>query len=74
MSISREQAIDAARQFARDQGLAVDRYDAEATQDGDVWNVQFTPGPSQPKPSPGDFFTVLIDCRGKEKPRLIPGK
>jgi hypothetical protein len=74
MSISGEQAIDAAKQFARDQGRAVDRYDAVAERDGDAWNVRFTPGPSQPKPSPGDFFTVVIDSRGKEKPRLIPGK
>lgn len=74
VSISREQAVEAAKRFASDQGRAVDRYDAVAEQDGDTWNVQFKPGPSQPKPSPGDFFTVVIDGRGHEQPRLVPGK
>src|SRR5262249_26791539 len=71
VSMSKEQAIDAARRFASSQGRAVDHYDAEARPDGGGWAVDFWPNASVPKPSPGDHFTVTIDAHGQAQ--LHPG-
>lgn len=71
VSMSKEQAIDAAKRFASSQGWAVDRYDAEARPDRGGWAVDFRPNASIPKPSPGDHFTVTIDARGQIQ--LHPG-
>lgn len=71
--ISKEQAVENAIRFARELGLPVDRYSAEAVLEDDTWNVHFFPN-ANAKPGPGEFFTVVIDGREVAPPRIVHGK
>jgi hypothetical protein len=70
-TVTAEQAIDVARDFARGRSYRTAAYDATATKQGAVWRVIFHP--KEPKPRPGDFFSVYID-ETTSKVRLVQGK
>jgi hypothetical protein len=61
--VTKEQAIEAARKWAKEKGLEVEDYRAEAWISGDHWAVRLTP--SQPGTLGGDLTIVLDRKTGK---------
>ena len=70
---STAEVISAARRYAREQGVNEHDYEASATLEQGRWFVHFAP-PKNRAAAPGDFFTVVIDDKGLDVPRLVPGK
>jgi hypothetical protein len=70
--MTNEQVVDLARNFAREQGYDVARYDTRSIRKGHDWHVEFRP--RDPKPRPGDFFSVHVNEQAPSMMRLVPGK
>jgi hypothetical protein len=66
------EALKAARDFARNKGRNVSAYETKITRQGVQWQVEFFS--VQPKPAPGDFFTVYLDDQSGSVIRLVDGK
>jgi hypothetical protein len=66
------EVLELARNYARQQNYDVDKYDANATEEGTRWRIDFHS--KERKPVPGDFFSVYVDCQTKSVVRQVPGK
>ena len=61
--------------FAKQQGYDVNLYDVSAKKGNDEWAIHFHRISDKTyKPSPGDFFTVIVDMQLQVVRRLVPGK
>ncbi|MFE4106955.1 hypothetical protein [Almyronema epifaneia] len=67
-------AIQTAIHFASEQGYNVSLYQVRASVQGGHWQVQFQRRLDSDKPSPGDFFTVLVNSATATVQAFFPGK
>ncbi|NEQ33683.1 MAG: hypothetical protein F6K04_22250 [Leptolyngbya sp. SIO4C5] len=72
--MEKSQAIQIAARFAEDQGYDTALYAVQASLEGEVWKIHFQRRSDAYKPSPGDFFIVLVDSSAAVVQALYPGK
>jgi len=68
------EALEMARNFARDKGYDPAQYDAKVEQTNTGWEFFFRCKPENYKPHPGDFFTIGINTASRTVEKFFPGK